>query len=166
MNKCATVRRQICGTDRWSCVGTSKNEQFFDLDMSTASVARGRSLRRALDSDVVVVWSCLTRTACQAIARRLDLEGCVFRIDQICQRIVCAIYREELEVDIAPRQHIDAQGGRYGHVRNFEQSPEARNDLVRILKDGSACGVALLDSARSCCSRNAFCEQRQRFVVQ
>ena len=132
------------------------NRCLFYLDMSTASVARGRSLRRALDSDVVVVWSCLTRTAYQVIARRLDVEGCVFRIDQICHRIVFAIYREELEVDIAPRQHIDAQGGRYGHVCHFEQSPEARNDLVRILKDGSACGVVLLDFASLCCSRNAF----------
>ena len=87
--------------------------------MSTASVARGRSLRRALDSDVVVVWSCLPRTTCQVIARRLDVEGCVFRIDLICQRIVFVIYRGELEVDIAPRQHIDGRGEFYGHVRNF-----------------------------------------------
>ena len=138
----------------------------FDLDISMGSVARGRSLRRALDSDVVVVCSCLTRTACQVIARRLDVEGSAFRIDHICQRVVFVIYRAKLEVGIAPRQHIDARGGLCGHARNFEQAPEARNDLVRILKDGSACGVELLDSARSCCSRSAFCEHRQRFVVQ
>ena len=143
-----------------------ENEQGLDLDIRTASVARGRSLRRALDSDVVVVWPCPTRTACQVIARRLDVEGCVFRIDQMCQRIVFARCREELEVYIAPRQHIHAQGGRYGHDRNFEQSPEACNDLVRILKDGSACGVALFDFARICCSRKAVCEQRQLFVVK
>ena len=98
---------------------------------------------------MVVVWSCPTQTACQVIARRMGVEGSAFRIDQSCQRIVFVIYRRKLEVDIARRQHIDARGGPYGHVRNFVQAPEARNDLVRILKDWSACGVVLLDSVRN-----------------
>ena len=91
-------------------------------------------MRGAFDSDVVVAWPGPKRTACQAIARRLDVEGSAFKVDHVGQRLVLVIYRGELEVDIVPQQHIEARGGPYAHVRNFEQAPEAHNHLVRILK--------------------------------
>ena len=106
---------------------------WFHCDLNE-QIARGTALRGAFDSDVVVAWPGPKRTACQAIARRLDVEGSAFKVDHIGQQLVRVLYRGELKVEIVLQQHIEARGGPYAHVRNFEQAREAHNHLVRILQ--------------------------------
>ena len=90
-------------------------------------IARGTALRGVFDCDLAVAWPSLKRTACQAIARRLDVEGSALKVDYIGQQLLRVLYRGELEVEIVLQQHIQARGGPYAHVRNFEQAREAHN---------------------------------------